>query len=78
MADLELHAQQSAAEVLKAAQAGKRHVFVHLRGGKEYSAYVKDVGPASVVLEKPTGREFYLVHVRLDAVDSVEVRAREK
>ena len=59
------------------AQQGKR-VTVQLRSGQELTGTVQAVDADTVKLAELSGKEFFDATVRLEAVDAVIARARDK
>ena len=74
-----LSANASVMDVLKAAMSNKAHVFIRLKNGQEYSTrIIRDVSNAAVVIGEPSRREFYDVYILIEAIAAVEVRVRDK
>ena len=69
-------AQMTTWTALKTAHGAEARVNLLLEGGAQYSAKIKDLGTAAVVLKEPTGKEFYEVYVPLDKIVAIELKVR--
>jgi hypothetical protein len=65
-------------DVLQAAKEKDLRVVVVLRSGTQYAAQVKDVGAQAVVLENPSGKEFFEVYVVQSEIAAIEVRVHDR
>ena len=77
-AGVSLSAQFSTGDILRMAAANALKVNVNLKSGAQYSAKVKEVGAAAVVLTQPTGKEFYDVYMPFEAIAAIELKVRDK
>ncbi|MGE0387052.1 MAG: hypothetical protein AB7Q97_20190 [Gammaproteobacteria bacterium] len=75
-AELKIGANDSVATVL-AAHSGKK-VTVRLRAGQDLTGVVRTVNGTSVQIGELSGQEFFDAVIRLDAIDAVVVRVRER
>lgn len=64
-------------KLLQNAQETNNHIFVSLKNGQSYSAYVKEVSGHAVVLKNPHQKEFYEVFVPLTEIASLEIRVKK-
>ena len=70
-----LNPQLSYSDILRICQGSGQAVDLHLRNGQTVSGKVSKLGDNFVVIKELKGREFYSAQVRIEAIDSLEVRA---
>ena len=73
---MELNAQHTMIDNLKAAQEAKARVQVYLEGGATLAGFVGDVGRGMLVLKALTGRDFFDAIIAIDAIAAFDVQTR--
>lgn len=76
-AKIAITSNQRLPQLFKNAATAKKHVFVSLKNGKEYSATQYEASSSALVLKGPKEKEFYDVYIPLSEIASVEFRVRD-
>ncbi len=73
---MELDANHSLSDSLKAIQTAGKGATLHLKSGAHFAGKIGSVGDHTVVLKELVGKEFYDAQICLHEIAAVEVRAR--
>ncbi len=75
---MDLNPQHDLHAILTTLAAEKAPVELHLRNGRSIAGLLGGVGPHTVHVQQIVGKEFFDAAIRVDAVDSIEVRMRTR